>query len=58
VQLALEDVRNRSVKRQDARDARKLEEPSDEVDRYAVELLAAASRFIGFCGVRRIILTF
>ena len=42
MQLALEDVRNRSVKRQDARDARKLEEPSDEVDRFVAELLAAA----------------
>ena len=48
MQLALEDVRNRSVKRQDARDARKLEEPSDEVDRFVAELLAAAVRFIGF----------
>ncbi len=30
------------MKRQDARDARKLEEPSDEVDRFVAELLAAA----------------
>jgi hypothetical protein len=42
LQLREETSETRSVKRQDARDARKPEEPSEEIDRQVSRLLAAA----------------
>src|SRR4051812_25617864 len=41
-QLRGKTTRNRSMKRQDARDAKNLEEPSEELDRDVSEVLAAA----------------